>query len=694
MGRIVKLIGIVAGAAVLLFVIAIVAVTMLFDPNDYKDEISAAVEQSTGRQLTLDGDLELDIFPGIRIALGGAALSNAAGFGAEPFAQIDGASLAVGLLPLLSRRIEIGEARLEGLVLNLERSASGDSNWQMGEGGTAEPAVQEDGPGDGAEELNLDVGAIVIADAEINWSDAAASTNWQLGNFNMDASGFGPGAAFPLELDFTLAGDAIDVAVDASMNATLGLSDNVYRLDDLDVEIAGSGSAWPGGEGEASLSFSSLAADLGAETVDLDDLALEILGLSIAGSLSGTQLFGDLTLAGAIEIEDFDPNGLLEEIGAAAIETADPDVLANASIDAELAYGPNRMMLEGLTLVLDDSELVGELGYVGDSLNFDLAIDDINIDRYLPPPAEGAADDEGSLDEVDLPLDALRTFNSNGRIAIAQTQFSGLTMSDVEFSLTAANGQVSLQPSAGLYGGTFGGDIAVAVEGNSANLSIEQSLSGVDSASLVNDLLDGELVSGTLDMNMDLSAAGANLGDVRRQLDGDVSFSLADGAWEGVDMWYELRRARAVFDSRGAPERGDGPPRTPISVVSMSGVLNDGVMTSQDLTADLDFMTATGGGTLNLVEDTIDFDVVASFVDGETLQSDPEMADLAGDELPLSISGAASAPSVRPDFSAMIRAEAEEALQQELEERLDEEDQEELNELEERLEGLRNIFDR
>ena len=693
MGRIVKLIGIVAGAVVLLFIVAIAAVTMLFDPNDYKDEISAAVEQSTGRQLTLDGDLELDVFPGIRIALGEAALSNAEGFGAEPFAQIDSASLAVGLLPLLSRRLEIGEARLEGLILNLERSAAGDGNWQMGEGGATEPAVQEDGPGDGAAELNLDVGAIVIADAEVNWNDAAASTNWQLGNFNMEASGFGPGAAFPLELDFTLAGDVIDVAVDASMDATLGLTDNAYRLDDLDVEIAGSGSAWPGGEGEVSLSFGSLAADLGAETVDLDELALEILGLSISGSLTGTQLFSNLALAGSIEIEDFDPSGLLDEFGT-AIETADPDVLANASIDAELAYDSNRMMLEDLTLVLDDSELVGELGYVGDSLNFDLAIDDINIDRYLPPPAEGSADDEGSLDEVDLPLDALRTFNSNGRIAIARTQFSGLTMSDVEFALTAADGEVSLQPSAGLYGGTFGGDIEVSVEGNSANLSIAQNLSGVDSALLVNDLLDGELVSGTLDMNMDLSAAGANLGDVRRQLDGDVSFSLADGSWEGVDMWYELRRARAVFDSRDAPDRGDGPPRTPISVVSMSGVLNDGVMTSQDLTADLDFMTATGGGTLNLVEDTIDFDVVASFVDGETLQSDPEMVDLAGDELPLSVSGAASAPSVRPDFTAMIRAEAEEALQEELQERLDEEDQEELNELEERIEGLRNIFDR
>ena len=260
MGKIMKLLGIVVGAVLILFIAAMLGLTIFFDPNDYKDEIAAAVEQSTGRQLTLEGDLELDVFPGVRIALGEAELSNAAGFGDEPFARIAGAGLSVGLLPLLSRRIEIGEARLEGLVLNLERDAGGAVNWELGGGGDA-PAAAEGGPGDGGG-LDLDVGAIVIADAEVSFSDAAAGSAWQLGGFNLNASGFGPGAVFPLDLEFTVAGDDINLAVAASMDATLGLADNVYRLDELDVEIAGSGPAWPGGAGDATLSFSSFTADL------------------------------------------------------------------------------------------------------------------------------------------------------------------------------------------------------------------------------------------------------------------------------------------------------------------------------------------------------------------------------------------------------------------------------------------------
>ena len=682
MGRLLKLLGIVGGAVLVIVVIAMVGLTLLFDPNDYKVEISTAVEQATGRQLSLDGDLELDIFPRLRIAIGAAELSNAAGFGDEPFASIQGAGLAVGLLPLLSRRVEIGEARLEGLILNLARNEQGQTNWQE-LGGAAAPESASS-TGDSAS-LELDVGAIVIADAEINWSDAAAGSDWRLGDFNMNAEEFGPGAAFPLSVDFSLSGDEVQVEVSASMDATLGLADNQYRLENLNVDIVGQGSAWPGGQGEAGLSFDAFEADLQAETLSLQGLALEMLGLTMTGTLAGRQLFSDLSLAGSVRFEPFDPQELLVALDV-EIETADPDVLRRASVSAELVYDADRMMLEEVELALDDSQLSGELGLLGDSIRFDLDIDTINLDRYLPPATEGAAAEEGSLDEVDLPLDVLRTLRAAGQMAIDETQFSGLTLTNLDFSFSAEDGLVSLEPSASLYGGTYAGEIAVRVTDDTAALSIDQQVAGIDAMPLGRDLMDVESLSGTLNTSLSLAATGSNLGEVRRQLDGDITFALTDGAWEGFDMWYELRRARAALDSRPAPAR-EGPARTSFSEVSASGVLEDSVMTNRDLTADLEFMTLTGGGTVNLLTDAIDFDVIARFVDGAILQSDPEMVDLAGDELPLKISGTVSSPSVLPDFSAMLRAEAEEALQEEIEE--------EREELQERLQDrLRGLFDR
>jgi AsmA protein len=565
--------------------------------------------------------------------------------------------------------------------VNLARDAGGRDNWQdLGGGTEQQPEADAEEAGSGAA-LDLDIGAIVIERAQINWSDAAAGTGWQLADFNMDADGFGPDQAFPLSLGFSLAGDEVNVSVAASMDATLGLADNRYRLENLDVELVGDGPGWPGGQGEVGLAFSVFEADLQAETLNLEDLVLDVLGLTINGTLEGRQLFSDLVLGGTVEFETFDPQELLSTLDI-ELETADPDVLRSATLRAELAYDANRIMREQLELMLDDSELSGALGLVADNLRFDLEIDSINIDRYLPPAEEGAAEEEGSLDEVDLPLETLRTLSASGEMTINETQFSGLTLSDVEFSFSANDGRVALQPSASLYGGTYVGDITVQVAGDSASLSLDQQLAGIDAMPLGRDLMGVEALSGTLSASLDLSGAGANLGEVRRQLGGNIRFALTDGAWEGVDMWYELRRARAVFDSAETPAR-EGTPRTPFSEVSASGVLAEGIVTNRDLIADLQFMTLTGGGTTNLLTDAIDFDVIAGFVDGPVLQSDPEMVDLAGDELPLAITGSVSSPSVLPDFGAMIRAEVEGALQEEIEE--------EREELEDRLRGL---FDR
>src|SRR5258706_7988861 len=92
MNRTLKILGIVVGVVVLLFAGLLVAVAVLVDPNDYKDDITAAVQKATGRQLTLDSKLQLAVFPTIRIAVGGATLSNAPGFGTEPMAKIGSAS--------------------------------------------------------------------------------------------------------------------------------------------------------------------------------------------------------------------------------------------------------------------------------------------------------------------------------------------------------------------------------------------------------------------------------------------------------------------------------------------------------------------------------------------------------------------------------------------------------------------------
>jgi len=690
MAKLLKTLGIVIGALVGLLIVALVGVALTFDPNDYKAEIAAAVEESTGRTLTLEGDLELQLFPRLRIAVGQAELSNAAGFGDAPFARIQGASLQVGLLPLLlAQRLEIDEALLAGLTLNLARDAQGRGNWEdLGGTAAAEPDDADAGPGDvdGSAELVLEVRSIVIDDADVSWADAMAGSSWQLANFNLELSDFGPGVSFPMSTSFSLAGSDIEIDLAAEMQATLGLDDNTYLLEDLDVGIDGRGSAWPGEEGSLTLSFAALEADLDAETVDLRGLVLEFLDVTVNGSLTGRSLFSNLSLAGGIEIEDFDPADLMELFGV-ELETADPDVLGRVGASAQLAYDSNRMMLEEMSLRLDGSTLTGSVGMQGETLRFDLAIDDINADRYLPPAEEAPQEEEGSLDEVDLPLDFLRGLNANGRMAIGAFQFDGLSFSNFALQVSAQNGRIRLSPSSSLYGGSYDGTIGIDVQQNAALLSLDQSLAGVDVAAFMGDYLDSQMFTGTLGLDMDVAATGANVGEIMRGLDGEVNFALTDGAWEGVDVWQQLRRARATFERTDAPAAPAGEPRTPFSRISASGVIEDAVLTNNDLTAAFDFMTLSGAGTVELLNDAMNFEVTARFNDNEMVQSDPLMADLAGDSLPLTVTGSLAAPTVRPDFSALVRAEVQEAV--------DERVEEEREELRERVQDrLRGIFNR
>jgi AsmA protein len=690
MKGILKVVAIVAGALLVIVVAVLVAVGYLFNPNDYKAEIAAAVAKATGRTLTLDGNLALSTFPTIRIQVGSATLSNAPGFGSTPMAKIGGAELRVSLWPLLFGNVEIGEARLSGLELNLARDARGRNNWQDLGGGAGAPAGgAAPSSGGGAANLNLGVDSLQIDDARVTWNDASTGSKWELTGFGLNAKGFGVGKKFPLDVRFALAGADVAVKVAANMEATITLASDEYRLDRLVTKISGSGRGWPGGQGDATLKIDSLDANLGKETVDLNGLSLTVLGITTTGSLKGTKLMSSLSLTGAVDIQQFDPQDVLGVLKV-KVETADSKVLRSASAKANFLYNSKQTGLSDMQLKLDESTLTGRVGLDGEKLTYALAVDDINVDRYLPPgPPSGKTDapkNEGSLDAVDLPLDVLRTLNADGTLKFGKAKFSGLTVSDAAFALTAANGMLKLTPTASLYGGKYGGDINVTVEKTDAKMTIAQHVDAVDLDPLGKDLLGAQYFTGVGNVKLDLVATGSNLGAMRKGVDGAVSFDVKNGSLEGVDLWYELRRVRAVLDKSEAPARPPGPRRTSFSALSATGDVKDALLTNKDLKGVLDFMNITGSGTVNLLDDKIDLDLKATMVDGPKLQSDPLMAKYAGQSLPLHATGTMAEPSVLPDVGALAKQRASD----EANKALDEQKQKAQDKLKDKLKGLLN----
>jgi AsmA protein len=669
MSRLIKITGIVVGVVVLLFVVLIVGVAMFVNPNDYKGQITAAVQKATGRTLTLTGNLELAVFPTIRIAVGNASLSNAPGFGDEPMAKIGGAELKLALWPLLSKRVEISDAVLKDLELNLARDARGRNNWQdLGNGAGNAGAAPASPQGGGGAGLDLGIGAVEVTNARVVYSDAANGGRWTLTNLGLEAQGFGVDRKFPLTLKFDLAGKDVAVKVAAKTQATLTLASDTYRLDALDVTVDGSGAAWPGGPSQAHLTFESLTANLADESLNLAGLTLDFLGVTTAGTLKGEKLMSSLALTGAVDIREFAPRTLLERLGV-KLETADAGVMKRASAKANFSYNAREIALRDMQLALDDSKLTGRVGLEGQRVTYDLDVDDINVDRYLPPSAKSQKAEEGSLDEINLPLDVLRKVDASGELAFGRAKFSGMTLTKAAFALTASNGAIHLTPSAQLYGGKTAGDIRLQVEGNAARVTLQQSLDGVDLAKLGTDLLGAADITGTGKLTLNLVASGSNLGAMRKGLDGDVAFTITNGSVEGLDLWFELRRARARLDKSAVPERPAGMASTKFSSLSATGMVENAVLTNRDLNGKLDFMTLAGAGTVNLLSQAVDFDLKATFVDGPALKADPDMAKYAGSTVPLRVTGTVAAPTVLPDFGALVKARVQQEVSKKLEEK-------------------------
>ena len=101
------------------------------------------------------------------------------------------------------------------------------------------------------------------------------------------------------------------------------------------------------------------------------------------------QVIGE-KVSGSLAVAEFDLKKLLAALGQPAPVTADPDALGAVALSAELAGTTSALEVRPLSLTLDDSKLEGGLslglGAPLPAVRFDLALDAIDADRYLPPP--------------------------------------------------------------------------------------------------------------------------------------------------------------------------------------------------------------------------------------------------------------------------------------------------------------------
>ncbi len=119
-------------AAVVVLALPVLGAALLlasFNPNRYAPQIIAAVEQATGRPLTIGGPIRLRLSFSPVIEARQLSLANPPGFPDADLVTLDRVEAQLALLPLLSHRIDILHLHLVGPNIVLERNAAGTPDW-------------------------------------------------------------------------------------------------------------------------------------------------------------------------------------------------------------------------------------------------------------------------------------------------------------------------------------------------------------------------------------------------------------------------------------------------------------------------------------------------------------------------------------------------------------------------------------
>ncbi len=430
-----------------------------------------------------------------------------------------------------------------------------------------------------------------------------------------------------------------------------------------------------------------------AGAVRLDIAGIEIRSSTVAwrDDSSGTRLKASLAEFRTGRIASGVPGKLSL---AAKIEGTKPrvDLQIKLSSGYRLDFEKQKFALSGIDLRLSDesagakasgTSLKGdaEIDLAPQSIRFDLALDRLDVDRYLgtgkskasassaargaPAAARGAP---AAAAEEPIDLSPLKGLNLKGTLKIGALVASNVKLEKISVGAQASGGRVEISPlAASLYQGNLTGNASV--NANTNRLALKAQLAGVAIGPLLKDALDNDMLEGKGNVALDVQTGGNTVGALRKALAGNAKLSLKDGALKGINLEDVIRKVKR--------QSAQSSQRTDLSELTASFVIKNGVAHNDDLSAKSPLLRLSGAGDVDVGGGTIDYLAKASVVASSTGQGGKDLADLNGITVPVRISGPLQDPQIRPDLKAAAGSavkqqaqKAEEKLKERVQDRL------------------------
>ncbi len=650
----------------LIFGVAIVALPLLLNPNDYKANIAAVIKEKTGREVLFKGDITVSVLPSLGLQAEKIEISNKPGIEGPPFMTVEKTDIKIKLIPLLSKKFEVHSVDLDELTLNMVTDKQGLNNWA-----DLTASHQQPPPNAAADQSNvpidtlpaqaaLTVGAFNIQNSRVNWDNQQTGKQLALKNIHFNADKFVVGK--PVKIDTSMAFSGTQVKFPGTVKWTTELQVdeklNLFIFKDNHMEWISSNKPTSGQPLVITIASPNTAINLAQQTLQLSGLQLQSGDIKLTADITGEQVIDKPVIQGPIAIAPFNPGATLKQWGVKLPVTKDNSALTALSTKFQLKATSDFAEFSNIDVTLDNSHGKGSLtikNFDQPAVLFDLAIDAIDIDRYLAPRNKASLTSPGmafAASTFSIPLENLRKLDAEGKLAVGKLTFNHMTMQDLHLTLSSKKGIAKVGQTAGqFYQGTYSGNLDVDARAEKKSLALNEKLTNIQLEPFLKATHGEARMAGTLTASSQLHGLGINAKELGANLSGQFDFLIKDGYVRGFNLENMIENGKKLVKG-GALPTDTQRDQTDFSHLSGTSTINKGILQNDDLIANTAHLRSSGKGTAKLDTGQLDYRITTKLVKAAATSTTPEQ--VHDTPIVINVSGTFSKPVFVLDIGALL----------------------------------------
>lgn len=668
--KVVKILAAGLAGIVVLGLLGLGATLFIVDGQFVKTRLERAMKEKN-RTLVIEGTPQLRLFPVAGLTLGKTTLSEAG----DPklFLGLESAEVGVRVMPLLSGEIAVEKLAVTGLKANVLKGKDGRMNFaDLADAGEARKGEDREGH---REPPKVKISEISIERAQLSYRDEAAGSEITVADLSLKTGrldGAAPGAV-SLAAHVTGKKPLLDLRAQASGALRVNLARQEVGFEGFSAGAKGR------------VDQDTLAVDFAAPKVEItpakasgdevkgtvqvkgpqrnvylsfritgiqgsaDALSLGAMALDVDAETGGNSVKGKVStpVKGNLKARTWDLPQIVANLTIAgpAIPQKTVTLPIQAAAKADLAR--QTASLEASTK-FDESNIQAKLGatkFEPLAATFDLAIDRLNLDRYLPAESKEAAKD----DRVDL--SALKGKAVSGKIAIGALTAKHVKLEKLQAEVKLAGGRLEVAPhSMNLYGGSLTG--AVSADANGNRIAVKENAQNIGIGALLKDAAQKDVLDGRGNLTVDVQTAGGTVTALKKALAGSARIEMKDGAIKGVNLADSARNIKGALGGKAA--KPDPTQKTDFSELSASFKIANGVAHNDDLKAASPFLRLGGAGDIDIGNNSLNYLAKATLAATSKGQGGRDASQVAGITIPVKLSGPLDKPDWSIDYSGLL----------------------------------------